>query len=494
MSLFRIHVLFFLFMLSISFSGCGGGSDSKGSNKNPSPPSQEPENPNPENTMSPPKVVNIGFEENKNLYGLENNIIIQVTFDKVVIVHSVQENVPKIKLYLDIDVFRDALYYRGTRTRTLSFQYKVKSGDGHRDDLETASAINLNGASIVDTTGNAAIILLIPIRTSIDAIVPTAPSSLTLHSPSSRHSTDPIPEILVSGVEPLAEVQLYSDRSCTVSASTSVSVPEGSSSVIIEATRLTNESGTVIYYSLQVDGAGNKSGCSSASLSYTYDIIATAPSGLTLHSPSAIPGADPTPEILVSGVEPLARVQLYSDSTCTVSASASVSVPEGSSSVIIEATRLTNESGTVIYYSRQVDGAGNRSNCSSASLSYTYDIIATAPSSLTLHSPSHNHSTDPTPEILVSGVEPLARVQLYSDSTCTVSASTSVPVPGGSSSVIVEATPLTENRLVAYFARQVDTVGNRSNCSSASLSYTYDIIATAPSGLTLHSPSQSPQY
>ena len=75
-----------------------------------------------------------------------------------------------------------------------------------------------------------------------------------------------------------------------------------------------------------------------------------------------------------------------------------------------------------------------------------YDLIATAPSSLTLHSPSQlTTGTDPTPEILVSGVEPLAR----SSDFIVIVLVQSVQVLlfrylDGSSSVIVEATPLTD--------------------------------------------------
>ena len=49
---------------------------------------------------------------------------------------------------------------------------------------------------------------------------------------------------------------------------------------------------------------------------------------LSLSSPSTSPNSDPTPEILVSGVEPLATVELYSDSSCQVSTSSPVSVQQ----------------------------------------------------------------------------------------------------------------------------------------------------------------------
>ena len=48
-------------------------------------------------------------------------------------------------------------------------------------------------------------------------------------------------------------------------------------------------------------------------------------------------------------------------------------------------------------------------------------------------------SNDPSPKIHVSGIEALATVELYSDSSCTINAGSPTPALPGQSSVVVEA-------------------------------------------------------
>ena len=239
-----------------------------------------------------------------------------------------------------------------------------------------ALVIDLNGASILGHTEEAAILTLIPINIgSIDSAAPSPPSNLSLSSPSTSPNSDPTPELLVSGVKPLATVELYSDSSCQVSTSSPVSVQQGESSVIIEANAFTND-GSITYYARQTDVAGNPSNCSRTNAFYAYDgTTPVSPSGLSLHSPSTSPSGDPTPEILVSGVEPLTTVELYSDSSCQVSMSSPVSVLQGESSVIIEANSFTSD-GSITYYARQTDTAANHSPCSHSSITYQYTFAS----------------------------------------------------------------------------------------------------------------------
>ena len=175
----------------------------------------------------------------------------------------------------------------------------------------------------------------------------------------------------------------------------------------------------------------NKNDASPINIGSINSAAPSPPSNLSLSNPSTSPNSDPTPEILVSGVKPLATVELYSDSSCQVSTSSPVSVQQSESSVIIEANVFTND-GSITYYARQTDVAGNPSNCSSTNAFYTYNAyngtLLLPPSELALHSPSTSPNSDPTPEILVSGVEPLATVELYSDSSCQVSTSSPVSV------------------------------------------------------------------
>ena len=47
-----------------------------------------------------PKIVKIAIESPKNIYGLEDNIRISITFDQTVVVHSNGGAIPKIVLTL----------------------------------------------------------------------------------------------------------------------------------------------------------------------------------------------------------------------------------------------------------------------------------------------------------------------------------------------------------------------------------------------------------
>ena len=174
----------------IAISGCSGGSLSTVSSKN---------------LDASPKVVRIALESPKNIYGLEDNIRISITFDQKVIVSSNGGIVPKIFLTLD-GLFRNAHYTSGTGTNTLLFQYQVTNEDGV-GNVKMASVIDLNGSFIVSSTGKAANLTLIPINIgSINSAAPSPPSNLSLSNPSTSPNSDPTPEILVSGVKPLATV------------------------------------------------------------------------------------------------------------------------------------------------------------------------------------------------------------------------------------------------------------------------------------------------
>ena len=160
------------------------------------------------------------------------------------------------------------------------------------------------------------------------------------------------------------------------------------------------------------------------------------------------------------GVESLATVQLYRDSSCNTSASSSTPVSLGNSSVSIEADTLIVEE-LVTYYARQTDVAGNPSDCSQVYFSYTYDTTAQPPSRLALHNPPSSSGNDSTPEVLVSGLESLATVQLYSDSSCNTSASSPASVSLGDSSVIVEA-DASNNRWTRHLLRSPNRCSQQS--------------------------------
>ena len=196
----------------------------------------------------------------------------------------------------------------------------------------------------------------------------------------------------------------------------------------------------------------------------------------------------PSPELSL-----VAKVELFSDSSCNTSVSPQEPVLSNESTVNIIVNTITSE-GTVTYYTRQIDEAGNESSCSIANLSYEYDeTIPDRPSRLRLHDPSTSPSNDPTPEIIVSGVEPLAKVELFREKSCSISVSPQVSVLPDESTVNIIVNTIASDGTITYYVHQIDQAGNKSHCSIVKLSYEYDeTIPNAPLGLSLHDPPTSP--
>ena len=361
-----------------------------------------------------------------------------------------------------------------------------------------ASTITSEGATTyyarqTDQAGNESLCSSASLSYEYDGTRPARPSGLSLHEPLTSPNNDSTPEIMVSGVEHLAKVELFSDNFCSTSVSPQVSVEVNESTVNIIANTIASDS-TVTYYARQTDQAGNESPCSSTSLSYQYDgTIPRVPIYISLHDPLVSPSNDATPEFSVFGVEPLATVELFSDSSCETSVSPQFIHTTMEPEINIIANTITSNS-IVTYYARQTDQAGNESLCTKRGLSYEYDeTTLNRPSGLSLHNPLVSPGNNPTPEITVSGVDPLAIVELFSDSSCETSISPQVSVEVNESTVNIIANTIASDSTVTYYARQKNQEGNESLCSSARLSYKYDgTIPRAPLILRLHDPLISP--
>ena len=355
------------------------------------------------------------------------------------------------------------------------------------------SSVTYNPATITVTQGTGPGALEKSRTVDNEITIPLSPPTLRLHSPSMSPSNDSTPEFTVSGVEPLTTVQLFSDNTCSTAASNPKGVLSGQSTVTIEATALEAD-GTTTYYARQTNQAGQQSECSLQSVSYDYDgTEPDRPSGLSLDSNTKNPSDNAIPEIVVEGVESLARVQLFSDANCSTAASNLKDVQQGDNTVTIEANTIV-PNDEITYYALQTDQAGNPSECSSESLSYTHDNTKPdAPSGLSLSNSLTDPGNNPTPEIVVEGVESLAIVELFSDNSCSTSASSQIPVSEDESTINIVANPIALDGIVNYYALQTDEAGHKSDCSNVSLSYDYDgTPPSRPSGLILHNSTTSP--
>ena len=107
----------------------------------------------------------------------------------------------------------------------------------------------------------------------------------------------------------------------------------------------------------------------------TLDTTApAAPSGLALASGTTSPGADATPSIEVTVGETGGEVTLYGDAACATAASAPTDVTDATSpyKATVDATALASD-GSVTFYAKHADAAGNASACSTVSVAYVHD-------------------------------------------------------------------------------------------------------------------------
>ena len=279
---------------------------------------------------------------------------------------------------------------------------------------------------------------------------------LTKETLSPSNNTNPRFEVSV--VKSGATVTLHTDSECLV-ANKVVSGTASSDSIVLTITL--SDDGTNTYYAKQVDKFGNISNCSSLGVSYELDTKASKPiielSGISSSSNNT------NPSFSVSSVEGGATISLHTDSEC-LEANKIASDIASSSPIVLEITLV--DDGINIYYAKQVDKLGNISSCSDG-VSYTLDTVALPPT-LSLET---NLSIDPTPTFSLGSLEIGGSVGLYSDDICNTLAQDLIEITEENMEIDL-STDLLNYETYTYSAKQTDSLGNTSDCSS-SVSYEY---------------------
>ena len=300
-------------------------------------------------------------------------------------------------------------------------------------------------------------------------IRPTAPSGLSLSSPSSSPDEDQTPTITVSGVASGQSVELFTDSTCSTSAGTATAT---GTTVNITSSSLSRGSHT--FYADTTESSQTSS-CSTASVAYA--VQPTAPTGLSLNTPSSSPNENLNPTIRVSGVVSGQGVRLYSDSSCSTEIGTGIST-----GTTIDITTTTLNINAYTFYAETTED-GQDSDCSTASVSYT--TRPTAPTGLSLLSPSSSPDDDSTPTITVNGVISGQTVRLFSNSGCSTQVG-SASATGGT--VDITTSSLSPNSYTFY----ANTTENSQASSCSNVGIAYALLPTAPTGLSLNSPSSSP--
>lgn len=335
-----------------------------------------------------------------------------------------------------------------------------------------------------DDGGNTSACSSASVDYSLITTPPATPSLLVLYDPISSPATDDTPTIQVSGVSSGHTVRLFRDSSCTTEVGSGVAT--GGS---IQITSSALPADAVYNFYAEAEYASLTSSCSTATVQYELDstlIPIAEPTSLTLYDPVASPGNDPTPIIEVGGVIAGDTVFLYTDSSCTTQVGFNTST---STTVLIQSSTLPN--AVYDFYATRDNDTGAMSACSTATVEYVVAVTPpSAPTGLSLHSPTISPSNDSTPTILVSGVNAGNTIKLFTDSGCSTQVASSTATGTAihlTSSVLTEA-------VYDFYALQSNG-GVDSPCSTATVEYEYSesvTIPDPPTSLALSSPSFSP--
>ncbi len=334
------------------------------------------------------------------------------------------------------------------------------------DGEHTYYAKHANGAEVFDC---------LEIKYHLDTLAPAEPAIAFAEGTTSPSSDNTNPRFLISSIEIGAIVSLHTDSACSAEA-VALGTATGDSITLTLQTALSIDE-TYTYFAKQVDRAGNISDCSSAGVDYELDSTAPNAPTIGLAQGTSSSSINTTPSFVVSGVEDGALVSLHTDDQCA-EANIESGTATGDSITLTLQTALSAD-GTYTYFAKQVDRAGNISDCSSAGVDYELDTKASKPTVL-LAEGATSPSNDPAPSFVVSGVESGATISLHTDSECLEAnkvASSTVDDDGDSIELTTQ-TALNIDGAYNYYAKQVNQLGN-SSCSDG-LSYELDTQISKP--------------
>ncbi len=312
---------------------------------------------------------------------------------------------------------------------------------------------------------------------TLDTQVPSSPTFLESGTP--IFSQESRPTFSITNLENGTILQFYSDSTC--SPSSELLISRNATDISLEAD-LTSD-GMYSFYAKQTDQAGNISTCSSNAISYTLD--RQAPSAPTfLASGTPIFSQEPRPTFAMMDLEDGSIVQLYSNSSCSLTSE--IEISRNSANIIL--TSDLSSAPTYSFYAKQTDQAGNVSTCSTDTIMYTLDTqLPIAPSFSA--SGTVIFSKNPQPTFALTDLEDGSTVQLYSNLTCSSSSEISISQSGSDITLDIGS-----DATYSLYAKQTDKSGNVSACSTSTVTYTLDRQApTAPIFAETSVFSQNPQ-
>jgi hypothetical protein len=269
------------------------------------------------------------------------------------------------------------------------------------------------------------------------------------------------PEV-VGRTEPGSRVRVFNTVLCTGSP-----IAEGaadSSGNFRVRISVPDNSSTSLYVSA-TDPAGNLSACTFPAVTYQEDSAAPAPPALLSTSPPSPSNLD-LPVVLGSG-EIGALVRIFSGAGCSGTALAQAQVQADGYFTV--AVRVPPDATTTLSANAE-DAAGNRSACSTGTLTYTEDSTPpAAPTVETVNPPS------PSPISMVTfggTAEVSSTVEVFANPSCGPPSLGSTIALGSGAFSITATVP--SNATTTLYFQAIDGVGNRSSCGAAAVQFTHD--------------------
>ena len=330
----------------------------------------------------------------------------------------------------------------------------------------TASASQASGTGTYyihvqakDDAGNESEV--VTVSAVLDNTAPGVPSGLTLITPAASPGNNSTPTIRISGVTSGDTIELHSNSSCT-----SLTASGTAAGVTLDLQSSALSDGSYSFYSRSTDAAGNTSSCSTAAVDYELDTAAVSVTGLSNDSTSAknkswnwgCNKASCTYRYVVDQIAGTSPGTAY-DAT----------------------TSASQISGTGTYYIhvQAKDNAGNTSAVTTVSA--IIDNTAPAvPSGLSLITPAASPGNNTAPTIRISGITNGDTIELHSNSSCTSLKASGV---AAGTTRDLQSSALTDGSY-AFYAKAIDTAGNASSCSTATVAYVLDAAPVSVTGLS----------
>jgi hypothetical protein len=214
--------------------------------------------------------------------------------------------------------------------------------------------------------------------------------------------------------------------------------------------------------------------------------VPSAPTSISLVTPSSSPGNVTTPTFQVGGVTSGYSISIYDSAACNANLKGTATA--SGTTVDVTSSALTN-GNTYTLYATQTDTIGNTSACSSANVAYTVDTTAPTVAITTPANASYANLSNYT-SFTISGTcsENSRTVTVAAtDGTTTVNPASQPTCSGGTFSTAVNLATLGAS--ISLTAAQTDAAGN--STTSSTISITKDIVAPV---LSITTPASSGTY